>query len=96
MASLRTPISNSVGSKTKRKIMSLKQHSRRAAIALSLCLAAAAVGLPTAASANEQSYPWCTQGDTLHCYYMNRAQCEETVDYHGFCVANPDYRQTKM
>jgi hypothetical protein len=22
---------------------------------------------------------------------MNRQQCEETVDYHGFCVTNPDY-----
>ncbi len=40
--------------------------------------------------ADELSYPWCTQGNTLHCYYANRQQCEETVDYHGFCVANPD------
>jgi hypothetical protein len=23
---------------------------------------------------------------------MKRQQCEETVDYHGFCVTNPDYR----
>ncbi len=23
---------------------------------------------------------------------INRQQCEETVDYHGFCVTNPDYR----
>jgi hypothetical protein len=24
----------------------------------------------------------------LQCYYMTREQCEEAVDYHGFCVAN--------
>ncbi len=45
------------------------------------------------AAADELSYPWCTQGGTLHCYYENRQQCEETVDYHGFCVSNPDYDQ---
>ena len=42
---------------------------------------------PTLATA-EQSYPWCAQWDTLQCYYMTRQQCEEAVDYHGFCVAN--------
>jgi hypothetical protein len=44
----------------------------------------------TPAVADELSYPWCTQGDTLQCYYANRQQCEETVDYHGFCLANPE------
>jgi hypothetical protein len=48
---------------------------------------------PAQAAADESSYPWCTQGSSLHCYYGNRQQCEETVDYHGFCVANPDYDQ---
>jgi hypothetical protein len=38
----------------------------------------------------EKSYPWCAQGSILHCYYMTREQCEQTVDYHGFCVPNPD------
>jgi hypothetical protein len=46
-------------------------------------------GQPTSLTA-EVSYPWCTQGDTLQCYYMTREQCEEAVDYHGFCVANPN------
>jgi hypothetical protein len=76
--------------------MSLKQGSRQMIIAVGICVVTIATGFPAAAKANEQSYPWCTQGDTLHCYYPNRAQCEETVDYHGFCVANPDYWQTKM
>lgn len=44
-------------------------------------------------TARAETYPWCTQGDALHCYYMNHQQCEESVDYHGFCVTNPDYRQ---
>ena len=48
--------------------------------------------LPIPAAAQEVSYPWCTEGSAFHCYYMNRQQCEETVDYHGFCVTNPDYR----
>jgi hypothetical protein len=38
----------------------------------------------------EQLYPWCAERDTLQCYYMTREQCEEAVDYHGFCVANPE------
>jgi hypothetical protein len=76
--------------------MSLKQQLAGSMIALGVGVAAAAAGQPMTAQANEQSYPWCSQGDTLRCYYMNRQQCEETVDYHGFCVANPDYRHTTM
>jgi hypothetical protein len=45
-------------------------------------------GQPTSVRA-EQSYPWCAQGDnTVHWYYVTREQCEQAVDYHGFCVAN--------
>lgn len=40
--------------------------------------------------AAQEAYPWCTQGSLLHCYYGTRDQCEQTVDYHGFCVPNPD------
>jgi hypothetical protein len=47
------------------------------------------VGTPAPGTAQE-TYPWCTQGETLHCYYATREQCEATVDYHGFCVANPE------
>ena len=45
------------------------------------------VGQPTSVTA-EESYPWCTQGEILQCYYMTREQCEKAVDYRGFCVAN--------
>ena len=38
----------------------------------------------------EESFPWCVQGETLQCYYATRDQCELTVNYHGFCVANPN------
>jgi hypothetical protein len=47
---------------------------------------AVVAGQPAPVTAKE--YPWCTQGDTLQCWYMTREQCEEAVDYHGFCVAN--------
>jgi hypothetical protein len=46
--------------------------------------------LPAPASA--QSYPWCTSDEEVHCYYATQQQCEEAVDYHGFCVMNPDYQ----
>ena len=46
-------------------------------------------GQPTSVIA-EESYPWCTEGETIQCYYMTREQCEEAVDYHGFCIANPN------
>jgi hypothetical protein len=70
--------------------MSFKQLIGTAIVALSIGGAAFIGGQPSA-TAQDVSYPWCTQGGALHCYYMNRQQCEETVDYHGFCVANPDY-----
>ena len=44
----------------------------------------------------EESYSWCAQGSLLHCYYMTREQCEQTVDYHGFCVPNPDVSPRKQ
>jgi hypothetical protein len=49
-------------------------------------------GRPAPALADGVSYPWCTQKEELRCYYNTRGQCEEEVDYHGFCVNNPDYR----
>lgn len=62
---------------------------------LGISIAGLSTGFPDATTAHAQTYPWCTQGENLQCYYMNRAQCEETVDYHGFCVPNPDDRQTE-
>jgi hypothetical protein len=58
-------------------------------VAIGIVCAALAVERPTPGTA-EESYPWCTQGSLLHCYYMTREQCEQTVDYRGFCVPNPD------
>lgn len=57
---------------------------------LGVVLAALAAGPASAADGDAIDYPWCTQGSAIHCYYMNRDQCEEAVDYHGFCVPNPD------
>ena len=66
--------------------MSLRYFARFVTMfgAIGIILAASK---PTSALA-EELYPWCIQSDTLHCYYMTREQCEEAVDYRGFCVAN--------
>lgn len=58
-----------------------------------IAAAIAAIGaLPAPALAQAPDYPWCTQGGAIHCYYMTHQQCEETVDYRGFCIRNPDYQ----
>jgi Protein of unknown function (DUF3551) len=69
--------------------MSFKQLIAPAIIALSIGGAALICAQP--ATAQAVSYSWCTEGGEIHCYYSTRQQCEETVDYHGFCIANPDY-----
>jgi hypothetical protein len=69
--------------------MSLKNFMRSTIMAIGILGVALAGGRPTPGTAAE-SYPWCTQGSLLHCYYTTREQCEQTVDYHGFCVPNPD------
>jgi hypothetical protein len=71
--------------------MSPKHFIRLAIVTLGISAAALGAGQSTPAVAQAVSYPWCTQGEVLHCYYSTREQCEEEVDYHGFCVANPDY-----
>jgi hypothetical protein len=58
-------------------------------IAIGIVFAALTGGQPTPGTA-EELYPWCTQGSLLHCYYVTRDQCEQTVDYRGFCVPNPE------
>jgi hypothetical protein len=69
--------------------MSTKHLMRLTIMTCGVFGAALVGGQPAAAQA--VSYPWCTQGSSLHCYYATHQQCEETVDYHGFCVTNPDY-----
>jgi hypothetical protein len=66
----------------------VRKHANTRASSAAIVLGGALIGQPTSVIA-EVSYPWCTQGETLQCYYMTREQCEQTVDYHGFCVANP-------
>lgn len=50
----------------------------------------AALGIASPAVAESPSYPWCIQGATYKCWYMTREQCEEAVDYRGFCVTDPN------
>jgi hypothetical protein len=69
--------------------MSLKYFVRLRVMSFEILGAALTNGQPTSVIA-EESYPWCTEGETIQCYYMTREQCEEAVDYHGFCIANPN------
>jgi hypothetical protein len=68
--------------------MSLKYFVRLTVMPFEILGVALATGQPTSGTA-EESYRRCTQGSILRCYYMTRERCEEAVDYHGFCVANP-------
>jgi hypothetical protein len=61
-------------------------------VASSLFAAAWIIANTRPAAAQQITYPWCVSGEEIHCYYATREQCQETVDYHGFCVMNPDYR----
>jgi hypothetical protein len=69
--------------------MSFKQLIAPAIMALGIGGAGLIGAHPAAAQA--LSYPWCSQGEEIQCYYSTRQQCEEAVDYHGFCITNPDY-----
>jgi hypothetical protein len=69
--------------------MSLKYFVRLKVILFEILGIALVTGQPTSVIA-EESYPWCTEGETIQCYYMTREQCEEAVNYHGFCIANPN------
>jgi hypothetical protein len=68
------------------------KHSFIKIVTIALLAVIWSAGETSRAAADEYPYPWCRQGGTLRCYYMNREQCEETVDYHGFCVPNPEYQ----
>jgi hypothetical protein len=57
-------------------------------------LASLAAAQPAPAMA-EVSYPWCLHGETPHCYYTSRAQCEESADYRGICYLNPLSQQNR-
>jgi hypothetical protein len=71
------------------RVMSLKHHVQ-AILTFAMFGAAMALGTAAPAAAESPSYPWCVQGSTLHCWYMTREQCEETVNHHGFCATDPN------
>jgi hypothetical protein len=70
--------------KRKRKTLAFLLHLTVVAV-----FSGAFVAGPHTPGRAEESFPWCVQGENLQCYYATREQCEFTVDYHGFCVANP-------
>jgi hypothetical protein len=73
-----------------RQIVSLKHLTQLAIVASTLFGSAIALGTATPAAAESPSYPWCVQGSIYRCWYMTREQCEEAVNYHGFCVTDPN------
>jgi hypothetical protein len=72
-----------------RKKMSLKYFMRMRVMAFAIFGVAFVVGAPRP-ERRKSHIPGASKGGVLHCYYMTREQCEMTVDYHGFCVANSD------
>jgi hypothetical protein len=52
-------------------------------------LASLAAAQPAPAMA-KVLYPLCLHGSPLHCYYMDRWQCEESADFRGICLPNPN------
>jgi hypothetical protein len=71
--------------------MRFQFHTPLAVTAFGICGAVLGIGSPSPAQAQAISYPWCTVGEDVLCYYDTQQQCEEEVDYHGFCEPNPDY-----
>jgi hypothetical protein len=69
-------------------LVSPRHLVQSAIIASTLFGGAIALGMP--AAAESPSYPWCVQGSIYRCWYMTREQCEEAVNYHGFCVTDPN------
>jgi hypothetical protein len=65
-----------------RKSMSLT------AMIAGVLLASLVAAQPTPAMA-EVWYPWCLHANPLHCWFLNRWQCEESADFRGICEPNP-------
>jgi hypothetical protein len=73
-----------------KQLVSLKHLAQLAIVSSTLFGGAIALGAAAPAAADEPSYPWCVQGSIYRCWYTSRAQCEEAVNYHGFCVTDPN------
>jgi hypothetical protein len=70
--------------------MPTRYFKRLTYLTFGIFAAALSMGQSVPSAAQTPPYPWCSVGESLHCYYMTLQQCEETVDYHGFCDKNPD------
>jgi hypothetical protein len=78
-----------------KQFMSKKYLLLSAITAFGISGAVLTLSQPIPASAQQLllPYPWCSVGERLHCDFMTREQCEESVDYHGFCQPNPEMPQ---
>jgi len=70
--------------------MTLKCLVRPATLAFVMFSVGMSFSTAVPAVAESPSYPWCAQGSIIRCWYMTREQCEEAVNYHGFCVTDPN------
>ena len=75
---------------SRKQLVSFKHLTQLAIIASTLFGGAIALGTAAPAAAESPSYPWCVQASIYRCWYMTREQCEEAVNYHGFCVTDPN------
>jgi hypothetical protein len=73
-----------------KQLVSFKHLAQLAIVASTLFGGTIALGTAAPAAAESPSYPWCVQGSIYRCWYMTREQCEEAVNYHGFCVTDPN------
>jgi hypothetical protein len=78
------------GHHTDESIMTLKYLVRLATKTFVVLGVGMSLNTVVPAFSESASYPWCAQGSIIRCWYMTREQCEEAVNYHGFCVTDPN------
>ena len=78
------------GNHTDKTIVTLKYLVLLATITFVIFGVGISLNTAAPAMAESPSYPWCAQGDIIRCWYMTREQCEEAVNYQGFCVTDPN------
>jgi hypothetical protein len=90
VAARRRPVLANCGNHTDKTIVTLKYLVLLATITFVIFGVGISLNTAAPAMAESPSYPWCAQGDIIRCWYMTREQCEEAVNYQGFCVTDPN------
>jgi len=90
VAAKRRHVLANCGNHTDKTIMTLKYLVLLATTTFVIFGVEISLNTAAPAMADSPSYPWCAQGDIIRCWYMTREQCEEAVNYQGFCVTDPN------